>query len=191
MLAVIVAVTVLAPAAWATSKYQVLYNFTGGNDGGGPSLFTALAIDGKGNLYGAAAGGSGTGCHDEPSGGCGVVFKMIHGASGKWSESVLFNFTGGYYGDGEPDTSLALDNQGNLYGGAEGGPEGTAIVYQLTPGTGEWNFNILPAWGTEVGLIADAEGKNLYGFWGDSVQELWQGSGGWNLTLLYPVVRWE
>jgi uncharacterized repeat protein (TIGR03803 family) len=57
----------------------------------------------------------------------------------------------------------------------------------LTPGAGGWNFNILPVFGTDIGLIADAEGKNLYGFWGDSVQELWLGTNGWDLTLLYQL----
>jgi uncharacterized repeat protein (TIGR03803 family) len=182
-LAVIIAIGLfLTPAAWAASKYKVIYNFPGGSHGGGPNLFDALAIDRNGNLYGGAAGGTGTGC-DGP---CGVVYEMAPSANGKWAESVLFNFSG-YYVDGEPVTSLALDSQANLYGGAAGGPQGTVILYQLTPGIGEWNFNILPVNGTEVGLIADAAGKNFYGFWGDSVQELWQGSDGWNLTLLYQL----
>jgi uncharacterized repeat protein (TIGR03803 family) len=117
----------------------------------------------------------------------GVVFEMSPGANGKWKEKVLFDFTGGYYGDGEPFTSLALDSHGNLYGAAEGGPQGLSLIYQLTPGTGEWNFNIIEDPGTKIGLIADAAGKNLYGFWGDSVQELWQGSNGWNQTLTYQL----
>jgi hypothetical protein len=173
---------IVAPTGWATSKYKVIYNFADVRHGSGPNLFDALAIDGKGNLYGAAAGGTGTGC----GGGCGVIYEMSPGANGKWKEIVLFNFSD-YYVDGEPVTSLALDNQGNLYGGAIGGAQGTALEYQLTPGTGGWNFNILPVWGTTIGLIADAEGKNLYGFWGDSVQELSQGTDGWALTLLYQL----
>jgi uncharacterized repeat protein (TIGR03803 family) len=57
----------------------------------------------------------------------------------------------------------------------------------LTPKTGEWSYNAVPVFGTDIGLIADAAGKNFYGFWGDSVQELWQGTNGWNLTLLYQL----
>src|ERR1700693_5311280 len=123
----------------AQSKVKVLYNFTGGSDGGGPALFAVLAMDEDSNLYGAAAAGTGTGCN----GPCGVVFKMTRGANGKWKESVLFDFTG-YHVDGEPVTSLALDGKGNLYGGAIGGKQGyNALIYQLMPGTGGWNFNVI------------------------------------------------
>jgi hypothetical protein len=168
------------PLAAAASKYRVLYDFPGGSNGGGPQLFGALAIDRKGNLYGAAGGGTGTGCF----GPCGVVYGMASGTDGKWRETILFNFSAV---NGVPDTALALDGQGNLYGGAEGGPGGAASVYQLTPRIGEWTYNPIPVNGTNIGLLADAAGKNLYGFWGDSVQELWQGTDGWNLTLLYQL----
>jgi hypothetical protein len=90
---------------------------------------------------------------------------MAPSANGKWAESVLFNVSG-YYVDGEPVTSLALDSQANLYGGAAGGPQGTAILYQLTPGIGEWNFNILPeelvASGCESGDYNDCSYAILY-----------------------------
>jgi len=87
-LAVIIAIGLfLTPVVSATSKYEVIYNFPGGSHGSGPNLFDALAIDAKGNLYGAAAGGTGTGC-DGP---CGVVFEMTPGANGKWRENVLFD----------------------------------------------------------------------------------------------------
>jgi len=176
-LAVIVAIALFPTStAAAGGTYTVLYDFPGGADGGLPKLFAALAIDGKGDLYGAATGGTGTGCF----GPCGVVYRMTARSNGRWRESVLFNFSAV---NGVPDTSLAVDRQGNLYGGASEG----ATVYRLTPGTGEWNFDAIPVNGTNIGLIADAEGKNLYGFWGDSVQELWQGSDGWNLTLLYQL----
>ena len=89
-LAVIIAIGLfLTPAVSATSKYEVIYIFPGGSHGSGPNLFDALAIDAKGNLYGAAAGGTGTGC-DGP---CGVVFEMTPGANGKWRENVLFDFS--------------------------------------------------------------------------------------------------
>jgi len=59
-LAVIIAIGLfLTPAVSATSKYEVIYNFPGGSHGSGPNLFDALAIDAKGNLYGAAAGALG------------------------------------------------------------------------------------------------------------------------------------
>jgi hypothetical protein len=149
-------------------NFKVLYNFTGGSDGSGPALFAALAMSRTGNLFGAAAGGTGSGCN----GPCGVVFEMTPGANGKWNESVLFDFSG-YYVDGEPVSSLALDSKGNLYGAAIGGKQGYgALIYQLTPGSGGWTFNIIEDPGTDIGLIADAAGKNLYGFFGDLIKEL-------------------
>ena len=49
----------VAPAATARgNKFKILHNFTGESDGGGPILFAALAMDIKGNLYGAGGGGS-------------------------------------------------------------------------------------------------------------------------------------
>jgi uncharacterized repeat protein (TIGR03803 family) len=168
----------LTPHSWAANKFKVLHNFTGHSDGGGPILFAALAMDAKGNLYGAAGGGSGTGCFGW---GCGVIFELKR-AGNRWHESVPFTFTDPNT-QGTPDTALALDRQGNVYGGSQNG----FLLYQLTPGSGGWSFNALPVYGTNIGLIADAEGKNLYGFWGDSVQELWQGSDGWNLTMVYDL----
>jgi hypothetical protein len=174
---------ILVPAVSATSKYKVIYNFSGGSHGSGPNLFDALAIDAKGNLYGAAAGGTGTGC-DGP---CGVVFEMTPGANGKWRENVLFDFS---VKNGEPNTSLALDRQGNLYGGAIGGKQGYGdLLYQLTPRTGQWNFDVVEDPGISIGLIADAEGKNLYGFFGDWIEELSHGADGWTQTVLYEFCR--
>jgi uncharacterized repeat protein (TIGR03803 family) len=177
-----------AQPAFGATKYEVLYNFYGrdgspGPKGGLPLLFAALAIDEKSNLYGTAAGGTGTGCGYP----CGVVYEMSPGVDGKWKERVIFDFTGNYYVDGEPYTALALDSQGNIYGGADGGPGGTNLLYQLAPDDGKWNFNVLPVYGIAVGLIADAAGKNLYGFWGDWIEELSQGSDGWSLNLLYEL----
>lgn len=180
----------LAPTAWAAgSNYKVIYNFYGesgvpGPNGGLPALFQALAIENNGNLFGAAAGGLSWGCN----GPCGVVYEMTPKANGKWRESVLFTFQGGQNGYGEPVTSLALDSQGNLYGGALGGKQGYgSFLYQLSPGGGDWNFNVIEDPGTTIGLIPDAQGRNLYGFWGDSIQELSLGSDGWRQKLLYDL----
>ena len=182
-LGVIIAIGLFQTPAAADSKYNVIYNFPGGSHGSGPNLFDALAIDGRGNLYGAAAGGTGTGC-DGP---CGVVYEMSRSGNGSWRENVLFDFSG-YYVDGEPITSLALDNQGNLYGGAIGGKQGYGdLLYQLTPGTKGWNFAVVEDPGTSIGLVADAQGKNLYGFFGDWIEELSRGTDGWTLTTLYKL----
>jgi uncharacterized repeat protein (TIGR03803 family) len=81
-----------APSAQAQT-YKVLYNFTGGSDGGGPD-YGSLVQDKAGKLYGTTgSGGSGYG----------TVFKVD--TSGR--ETVLHSFTGGADG-GYPTAGLIL-----------------------------------------------------------------------------------
>src|SRR6202041_3352138 len=88
--------------------HTVLYNFTGGADGGEP--YKGVTLDAHGNLYGTAvAGGGGSG-----EGGCGVVYKLTN-SSGVWTQTVLHTFTGGSDGSG-PGSPVILDAHGNLYG---------------------------------------------------------------------------
>lgn len=103
----------------ASGQETVLYNFTGGADGGFP-LEASLVRDSAGNLYGTT-----------PQGGAssfGVVFKID--AAGK--ETVLHSFSGR---DGKiPYGSLALDKSGNLYGTTyEGGAYGGGVVFKIAP----------------------------------------------------------
>jgi len=73
----------LVPGAGAKTRFKVLYNFTGGNDGGAPTN-SALVQDRSGNLYGTAGGGAA---------GWGVVYKLAPpGKSGKRTETVLHSF---------------------------------------------------------------------------------------------------
>jgi len=97
-------------------KETVVYAFTGGADGLGPS--SGLVRDEVGNLYGTTAfGGDLNGeCPGEGLPGCGVVFK-VH-PTGK--ETVLHTFTGGADGYA-PYGNLLLDAAGDLYGTAVGG----------------------------------------------------------------------
>jgi uncharacterized repeat protein (TIGR03803 family) len=163
----------VAPAATARgNKFKILHNFTGESDGGGPILFAALAMDIKGNLYGAGGGGSIRNCDGW---GCGVIFEMIRGAGGRWSESVLYNFDSLK----SVDSPLALDSQGNLYGcTGDYGP-----MFELTPGSPQWTFNPIWPQGCDgpVGLLPDGKG-NLYG---DYVGEFSPGANGWAYTDLY------
>ena len=52
--------------------HTVLYNFTGGADGGEP--YKGVTLDAQGNLYGTAVTGGGGTCE----GGCGGVFKLTN-----------------------------------------------------------------------------------------------------------------
>lgn len=82
----------------------VLYQFTGGTDGGAPD--DAVIFDSAGNLYGTASYGGTTSN--------GVVFKLTRSGS-SWSESVLYSFAGTPDGWG-PWSGVSFDSNGNLYG---------------------------------------------------------------------------
>jgi hypothetical protein len=70
----------------------VLYNFTGGSDGGEPQ--SSLTPDGAGNFYGTTYYGGLT-CSEQGTEGCGTVFELSPNGSGGWNETVLYSFTGG------------------------------------------------------------------------------------------------
>src|SRR5579871_5492462 len=95
----------------------VLYNFTGGADGGSP--LAGLVRDSAGNLYGAAEGGGsrkyGTVYKLDPSGALTVLHSFADGKDGKF-----------------PAASVLLDGRGNLYGTTQrGGASGQGVVYKL------------------------------------------------------------
>lgn len=158
-LALFAAALALTPAAQAASE-QVLYSFTDGADGGDP--VAGLVFDGAGNLYGTTYYGG--------SSDYGTVFELTPGGGGKWTESVLFSFTGGKDG-GEPNAGLIFDAAGNLYGTTYlGGAHGHGTAFMLSPkGGGKWTEKVLHSFsgGKDGGrpsasLIFDAAG-NLYG----------------------------
>ena len=155
-----------------------------------------LAIDGKGNLYGATFEGG--------ANGAGVAFELSPpaGGVGAWTETILFNFsmtTGGNpYGSG-----VAL-SKGNLYGTTfYGGMNGGGVAYELSPpsgGVGFWNETVLHNFGAafsndgsypQGGMILDAAG-NLYGTTSSggthgrgTVFQLSQVGGTWTENVLY------
>jgi uncharacterized repeat protein (TIGR03803 family) len=112
-----------------TNVETVLYNFTGGRDGGNP--FGGLTRDQSGTLYGTATTG-GTRSIELLHGCCkaGVVFALS-GAN----ESVLYSFSGGNDG-GNPAADLVLSN-GALYGTTlSGGPGHRGTAFSVTISTG-------------------------------------------------------
>jgi uncharacterized repeat protein (TIGR03803 family) len=102
----------------STSGHQtVLYNFTGGVDGGYPQA--GVIRDAAGNLYGTTAAGG--------TAGAGVVYKLDTSDH----ETVLYTFTGGDDG-GLPDAAVIRDSAGNLYGTTSaGGTADWGTVYKL------------------------------------------------------------
>ncbi len=184
--------TALCP--WQES---VIYNFTGGSDGGHPGT-GALTFDSAGNIYGTAGGG-GLSCGNH---GCGVVYKLTR-SGGSWSESVLYSFTGG--DDGEtPNAGVTFNIAGNLYGTTfYGGANSQGTVYELTPSQSGWTETTLHAFGASGdgytvfgGVIFDTHG-NMYGTTynggsgnpqGGTVYELKPSGGGWNYSIIDNLV---
>lgn len=114
------------------ASQKVLYTFTGSIDGGQP--FAGVIFDPAGNLYGVTQTG---GLY-----GKGTVFELTPSPSGVWTETVLYNFTGGTDG-ANPVGGLAIDDIGNLFGTAnKGGDPGTncGTLFKLA---GNRNFTVL------------------------------------------------
>jgi uncharacterized repeat protein (TIGR03803 family) len=134
----------------------VLYNFTGGADGGSPygSLLIDPACKSPCLLYGTTQSGG--------TSNAGVVYKVETNGV----ETVLYTFTGGADGGG-PYAGVISDPAGNLYGTTfAGGASGQGVVYKLDSAGTEtvlYTFTGLTDGGQpNAGVIRDAEG-NLYG----------------------------
>jgi uncharacterized repeat protein (TIGR03803 family) len=179
----------IANPALAASKEKVLYSFKNdGVDGRGP--YSGLTADAAGNLYGTTqlGGAYRSGCAGY---GCGTVFELSPSAGAKWTETVLYSFTGGDDGS-QPYAGLIFDTAGNLYGTTGyGGDFGQGTVFELAPeADGTWTETVLHGFAPTDGspldsLIFDAAG-NLYGTTVGTVFELSPSAGGnWIETVLY------
>jgi uncharacterized repeat protein (TIGR03803 family) len=177
---------------------QVLYSFTYA-DGEEPQ--GKLAIDQSGNIYGTALrGGTGGGLRQ---GLYGVVFKLSPDSSGQWTNTVLWNFTGGADGQ-NPSFGVIQGSDGRLYGAATPsifgvtGVNNIGSVFEISPSSaGQWvettltNFPFADGGFPQAGLAADAAG-NLYGTTSMGgahgygvVFRLSRTDAGWAETILY------
>ncbi len=171
--------------------HTVLYDFTGGADGGEP--YKGVTLDAQGNLYGTAVTGGGGSCE----GGCGVVYKLSN-SGGSWNQTVIHTFTGS---DGSgPGSPVAIDKNGDVFGTTPtGGANGIGVVYQLREDAGAWKFRVIHTFtggddgggGSASRLLIDAAG-NLFGVCTvggangfGTVFEMSQHQGQWQLTTLY------
>ncbi len=174
-----------------------LYSFQGAPDGQEPS---GLVRDSEGNLYGTTLYG---GSHDNSSciAGCGIVFELSPAGDGAWTETILYDFTGGADG-GNPFYGLVLDHSGNLYGVTRsGGSYRFGTVFKLSRSNGGWRFSRVYTFGDggkndlsapSSNVAMDSAG-NLYGtsasggrFQLGTVYKLTpSGAGDWKETLLH------
>lgn len=188
-----------------TSGFSVLLAFNAFN---GSRPTGSLTFDSLGNLYGTTESGGTAYCPVYGYTGCGSVDKLTPSGNGTWTQTILYNFTGGSDGS-TPDGGVTFDSHGNLYGVAnEGGGSsncasgGCATVFELSPSSGgQWTETTLFAFSaisTGIaplgGVTLDSQG-NLYGttyFGGDPncqcglVFELTPTSSGpWKETVLH------
>jgi uncharacterized repeat protein (TIGR03803 family) len=143
-------------------KWSSLYEFPGGNGGGGP---TTMMFGEDGNLYGADSGQS--------------LFELSAPKSrnGVWEYHLLYTLNGGG-SEGVSIEGIALDAEGNIYGATELGgdmsceQEGCGTVFELkrpTKNGGKWRLSVLYTFtgsstGGEpvAGVTLDQKG-NLFG----------------------------
>jgi len=139
-------------------KFKTLDAFLGMPHAGFP--YGGVIADGKGNLYGTTYYGG--------TNGDGSVFKLTKSA-GKYSESVLYSFTGGSDGSW-PTTTLMFDPKGNLDGttSAGGDSNGDGVVFKLAPKSGgKWKESVAHQFGK------GSDGANpFYGLIRDQVGDL-------------------
>ena len=125
-------VTDVIIVACTAAHEVVLYSFLGGTSDG-YDLNGSLVRDTNGNLYGTTVFG---GANDD-----GTVFKLTPDTGGSYTERVLNNFQGSWYGGFYPKGGLILDGNGNLYGTTSGGGfsnncPSCGLVFKFSPGSG-------------------------------------------------------
>jgi uncharacterized repeat protein (TIGR03803 family) len=142
------------------------------DDSGGFSPEGAPVFDTAGNLYGVTYGGGDIAC----SQGCGVVYELTPSASGTWSETLLYEFSGGSDG-AHPEAGLTTDSEGRLDGTTINGGDlvcndgtGCGVVFRVRPRGAGSKETVLHAFegGTTDGFLPLSavtldSGGNLYG----------------------------
>jgi len=126
-LALVFALTLVATKPAQAQMFNIIYTFTGQNDGANP--YAGVTMDRRGNLYGTTLAGG--------SAGYGAVFELKRSGS-DWIVSPLYSFTGGNDG-AQPRARVIIGPDGALYGTTFGGGGagcagfGCGTVFNLRP----------------------------------------------------------
>ena len=135
----------LAPPASGTGAWtkSTLWNFDGLD---GTGAFNSLSMDADGNLYGMTneGGDSSANCPAPPGSpaGCGVAFELDRPGFGndRWTQRILWNFSGGADSGYPADSALVAQHNGNLVATASGTFSGAgqygAVVQLVRPEAG-------------------------------------------------------
>jgi len=168
----------------------VIYSF-GGSTPDGANPHRAVAISSVGTLYGTTVYGG--------SANVGVVYKLVPGSGGTWTESLLHSFTGSSTDGGKPDGDLLLIGS-TLFGTASvGGSANNGTVFQEKNAAGVWTETTLHNFaggstdgnGPFAGVIGSATqlfGTTFYGGAHSSngtVYSLTKGASSWKEKVLY------
>ncbi|HZQ68069.1 MAG TPA: choice-of-anchor tandem repeat GloVer-containing protein [Terriglobales bacterium] len=154
----------LSPQSDGSWHYTILFSFS---DRSG-EVPDGITLDKAGNFYGTTTSGGLNKCGITN---CGTVFQLTQTSPGVWAETVLYNFGASSTDGNFPNSTVALDRAGNLYGVTRfGGTSNQGTVYQLTPGAnGQWTETVLHSFSggadgalPEGDLAIDSAG-NLYG----------------------------
>lgn len=158
---------------------SVVYTFTYGADGGYPA--GGLVADAQGNLYGV--------CFDAGNaGGWGTVFKVTTGGA----LTTLHAFSGYPNDGGRPESTLAIDGTGAVYGTTyQGGPMNAGTVFKIPAGgalSTLYSFtNGSDGSAPQGGVVLDPSG-NIYGTAGGGANNygtFWEISNTGSFGLLY------
>src|SRR5579863_4468432 len=152
---------------------QDIYNFQGSPDGQRPESAPTCTL-GHGvqhvieTCFGTTAGGG-------DAYGDGTVYGLTLGKKGKWTESVLYAFRGGAFGDGSEPVGIApgQDPEGNPdadVSAVAGGTSGNGALVVLTPTSSGslresfiYSFGGSPDGAHPWGRVVEDNAGNLYG----------------------------
>src|SRR5215472_13906054 len=111
-----IAALCMLSAGSAATNQQVVYNFTGGNDGGNAATSVAFTSTGRAIVTTVQGGADG----------CGTVDELTP-TQGLWTERTLWTFS--CFNDGKnPHGGVTIDASGNMYGTTVAGGNGGQCV---------------------------------------------------------------